>query len=66
MGGRATYAEIDQARREGKLSWEDYAAMLKNHPDAGTFFNEFRPIGPGGRDRHGRLRELEDLGDFQV
>jgi hypothetical protein len=65
MAGRATIVEIDEARRQGKLSWEDYAAMLQNHPDIGTFFNEFRPFAKSGRDRHGRLRELEDLGDFR-
>lgn len=66
MPGRAPIAEIDEARRKGKLSWEDYAAMLKEHPDWGQLAKEYRPFGSSGRDRQGRLRELEDLGNLQV
>lgn len=65
MAGRATVAEIDEARRQGKLGWEDYAAMLRRHPDWDQLIGDYRLFGPGGRDRQGRLRELEDLGDFQ-
>lgn len=52
--------DIDAARRRGELSWDDYARLLKNHPDGFTLVRQYRPI--GGRDHAGRLRELEDLG----
>lgn len=52
--------EIDAARRRGELSWDDYARLLKNHPDGITLARQYGLV--GGRDRAGRLRELEDLG----
>jgi hypothetical protein len=57
---RASIDEIDDQRRLGQLGWDDYAVMLRNHPDGARLVREFRPM--GGRDRQGRLRELEDLG----
>jgi hypothetical protein len=57
---RTSIEEIDAARRRAELSWDDYARLLKNHPDGARLVKEFRPF--GGRDKQGRLRELEDLG----
>lgn len=55
-----TVDEIDDARRRGDLSWDDYARLLRNHPEGPRLLREFRPA--GGRDRQGRLRDLEDMG----
>lgn len=57
---RSSIEEVDDARRRGELSWDDYARLLRGHPDGARLIREFRPT--GGRDRQGRLRELEDLG----
>jgi hypothetical protein len=57
---RSSVDEIDNARRTGAISWDDYARLLRGHPEGPRLLREFRPV--GGRDRQGRLRELEDLG----
>ena len=54
---RTSVDEIDDARRRGELSWDDYARLLRNHPDGARLLREFRPL--GGRDRQGRLRGLD-------
>lgn len=62
VSSRSSVDEIDQARRSGNLSWDDYARLLRGHPEAARLLAEFRLS--GGRDSQGRLRELEDLGNL--
>lgn len=57
---RASIDEIDAERRRGAITWEEYALLLRNHPDGARLLREFRPM--SGRDRQGRLRELEEIG----
>lgn len=57
---RSSVDEIDNARRRAELSWDDYARLLRGHPEGPRLLREYRMV--GGRDRQGRLRELEDLG----
>ena len=46
--------EIDNLRRKGEISWEEYARLLQNHPEHWRLFQEF----PMYRDYEGRLKEL--------
>lgn len=55
----ATVDEIDDMRRQGRISWEEYAQLLKGNGNP-RLMVEYRPA-PNGRDRSGRLRELENL-----
>ena len=55
----ATVDEIDEMRRQGIISWEDYARRLSGNGNPRLMI-EYRPA-PNGRDRAGRLRELEHL-----
>jgi hypothetical protein len=53
--------EIGEERRTGRISSDDYAYLLRNHPKGPRLLREFRLV--GGRNRRARrLRELEDLG----
>ena len=55
---RMTVNQIDDMRRQGSISWEDYAQLLKGHSEWSKLIKEF----PFKRNRQGRLRELLDLG----
>jgi hypothetical protein len=54
----STYRRAISSARRGELSRDDYARLLRAHPEGPRLLREFRPV--GGRDRQGRLRELED------
>jgi hypothetical protein len=58
---RRAIEQIDEMRRNGQLSWEEYAIMLQERP-AADWTRLLSDFGRGIRDRAGRLRELEDLG----
>jgi hypothetical protein len=55
---------VDDLRRRGEISWEQYGTLLKGKfvATAGEYMGE---IVRGIRDKDGRLRELKDLGGYR-
>ena len=60
MGYTTEVERADELRRQGLVTWEEYADLLQVEMtrDAGDFLAE---LARGVRDRRGRLKALEDL-----
>ena len=58
---RSDIDHIDDLRRRGEITWDDYKQLLKSRPqdDWNMLLKEFAQ---GIRDKDGRLRRLQDLG----
>jgi hypothetical protein len=61
VGDDRAVEHADDLRRDGEVTWEEYATLLRGKFSmrAGRFVSDFVK---GKRDRQGRLRELKDLG----
>lgn len=58
---RSGIDDIDDMRRQGQLTWDDYKQLLKGRPQD-EWKRLMQEFAQGYRDKDGRLRALQDLG----